>query len=182
MLTALAYLHERGICHRDVKMENIFLMTEDVGDAVLADFGYAVELGEQGCTDQICGSAEYASPEMWRRIAYTEKVDVWSLGVTMFVMLVGEFPYGLERGRSGIECIEEGVGRLGAGDDMGGLSLDCRHLLWRMLQIDPALRIAAADAREHEWFREVREICGKVPDLRDEVVAMNADGLGQFVC
>jgi serine/threonine protein kinase len=152
MLSALAYLHQRRIVHRDVKLENILLMSEDVGDTVLCDFGFAVELREGEFGEQLCGSPAYTAPEIWQKLRYSEKVDIWSLGVSMFVMLAGEFPYVVERGRLAVECIKAGVQDLVNNPGLDGVSLSCRQLLWEMLRIDPAARISAVDALNHAWF------------------------------
>jgi serine/threonine protein kinase len=152
MLSALAYLHERRIVHRDVKLENILLMSEDVSDSVLCDFGFAVELPRGVHSEQHYGSVDYAAPEIWQKMPYNEKVDIWSLGISMFAMLAGELPYVIKPGCLVVNCIEMGVNRLLENPGLVGVSLQCRQLLCAMLQIDSTARITAADALNHVWF------------------------------
>lgn len=68
-------------------------MSEDVSDSVLCDFGFAVELPRGVHSEQHYGSVDYAAPEIWQKMPYNEKVDIWSLGISMFAMLAGELPY-----------------------------------------------------------------------------------------
>jgi serine/threonine protein kinase len=163
MLAALAYLHGRRIVHRDIKLENIFLMSEDGSDAVLGDFGYAIEIPEGGHAEQRCGSPLYAAPEIWERRPYSEKVDIWSLGVTMFVMLVGEFPYPMERGTVAMECIKREVHEIGKKPALAGVSIEGRRLLARMLTINPTDRVGAEEALNDPWFARSADDGGFLP-------------------
>jgi serine/threonine protein kinase len=102
-LLALAclHLHRNGIWRRDIKPENVLVMPlEDVTDVLLADFGLANAF-PRGilCDRQGIGSAPYIAPEMHKKIAYTEIVDSWSLGVTMSKRLTGRDP-SIARGES----------------------------------------------------------------------------------
>lgn len=181
ILSALAYLHERRIVHRDVKLENMSLMTDDVDGVVLGDFGYAVELPEGECGESACGSPNYAAPEIWQQRPYCEKVDIWSLGVAMFVMLAGEFPYALERGCAAVEGIARGIEGLDANPEFQRISVEGRHLLWRMLQMGPDERISAVDALNHGWFMrsESDPEIGEKEGVREvsEVVMADEQGL-----
>lgn len=88
MHSAIAYLHENGIAHRDIKTENI-LLTKDY-DAKLIDLGMANYCKESKnmMLSTFCGSPCYLSPEILSRKPYDAKsVDIWCLGVTLYVML-----------------------------------------------------------------------------------------------
>ena len=93
--SALSLAHSNNIIHRDIKPENI-LLDED-GNAYLADFGIAkdVELPEQGMTDadSIVGSPDYIAPEQARKEPVTPRTDIYSLGVVLYEMLVGQHPF-----------------------------------------------------------------------------------------
>jgi serine/threonine protein kinase len=89
VLDALVYLHARSIVHRDLKPENILLQAEQPIHIKVADFGLAQD---QPVLRTFCGSAIYCAPEIHEGGHYTEKVDIWSLGLIAF-----EIAYGLPR-------------------------------------------------------------------------------------
>ncbi|GIL62158.1 hypothetical protein Vafri_16424 [Volvox africanus] len=102
LLDALSYLHGQGVCHRDIKPENL-LFTSDWGFR-LADFGVSINMMEERAVTR-AGTADYMAPEVERcplkaspeenkediSLAYTTAVDVWSVGVLVYELLVG-FP------------------------------------------------------------------------------------------
>uniref|UniRef100_A0A3Q3JBT5 Protein kinase domain-containing protein n=2 Tax=Monopterus albus TaxID=43700 RepID=A0A3Q3JBT5_MONAL len=87
---ALSFLHDFGIIHRDVKMENILLT--DNGHIRLADFGlsHRLERGERAFT--ICGTIQYMAPEVLSGGPYNHAADWWSLGILLFSLVSGKFP------------------------------------------------------------------------------------------
>jgi len=92
MLDGVEYLHKNGICHRDLKLENILL--DDQNNVKIADFGLSVmyETGQTLTTR--CGSPHYMAPEILRSQKYNPAAtDVWSLGVLFFGMINGFMPF-----------------------------------------------------------------------------------------
>ncbi len=91
----LAYAHERGVLHRDIKPSNILL--EDSGGVYLADFGLAriAQAGESTLSsDMLLGTPQYISPEQARgEQELDEGTDIYSFGVVMYEMVVGQVPY-----------------------------------------------------------------------------------------
>ncbi|KAL0994982.1 hypothetical protein UPYG_G00130240 [Umbra pygmaea] len=87
---ALGYLHDFGIIHRDVKMENILLT--DQGHLRLADFGLSRRLERGGRTFTICGTIQYMAPEVLSGGPYSHAADWWSLGILLFSLVTGKFP------------------------------------------------------------------------------------------
>lgn len=89
---ALSYLHERYICHRDVKLDNI--MVTPGGDIKLIDFGFSVKFKRDQKLTTFCGTPSYMAPELLARSSHIPaKVDVWAFGVCMYRALVGNFPF-----------------------------------------------------------------------------------------
>lgn len=90
----LYYLHSYGIMHRDLKLENI-MMTNKTEFSVpkLVDFGLAKILSPQETATEPFGTVGYAAPEILKKLPYNKIVDVWSLGVIIYVLLVGFMPF-----------------------------------------------------------------------------------------
>jgi aurora kinase len=94
MAAALKYLHRKHVMHRDIKPENILVGIH--GEIKISDFGWSVH-APNNRRNTMCGTLDYLPPEMLRGGGkdnfYTEKVDLWSLGVLTYEFLVGEAPF-----------------------------------------------------------------------------------------
>lgn len=94
MAAALRYLHKKHIMHRDIKPENILVGIH--GEIKISDFGWSVH-APNNRRNTMCGTLDYLPPEMLKPGSqenyYSEKVDLWSLGVLMYEFLVGEAPF-----------------------------------------------------------------------------------------
>ena len=94
MAAALKYCHKKHIIHRDIKPENILLGIH--GEIKLSDFGWSVH-APSNRRSTLCGTLDYLPPEMVKpgrdRNIYSNKVDLWSLGVLTYEFLVGEAPF-----------------------------------------------------------------------------------------
>ena len=93
IVNAIDFIHSQRIVHRDIKPENI-LLTEDM-IIKLGDFGFAKQYTDNKTKLKTsCGSACYSAPEMLRRIKYLpQPIDVWGLGIILFIMVYGELPF-----------------------------------------------------------------------------------------
>lgn len=99
--SAVAYCHSKGIAHCDIKMENILLSN---GSVKLADFGFAKSSTIVAESDEFCGTLPYAAPEVVMGLKHDAmKADVWSMGVMLYVMLFGAFPFPAEDASSVVE-------------------------------------------------------------------------------
>ncbi|CAN9362127.1 unnamed protein product [Alternaria alternata] len=93
LVGAVSYVHNKSCVHRDLKLENILL--DKHGDVKLVDFGFTREYeGKSNYLQTWCGTICYSAPEMLKGEKYAgEKVDVWSLGIILYALLVGELPF-----------------------------------------------------------------------------------------
>ena len=94
ILMAVKYLHKKGVIHRDLKSANVFITSENV--VKLGDFGiahYSAASGSRKRANTICGSPSYMAPEMISRRKYTNKIDIWSLGVILYELLTLKKPF-----------------------------------------------------------------------------------------
>lgn len=188
MCRSLAYIHALGICHRDIKPQNL-LVDPARHILKLCDFGSAKRLvkGEPNVA-YIC-SRYYRAPELiFGATHYTTAIDVWSTGCVFVEMLIGAplFP-----GDSGVDQLVEIIKILGTPTREEIMAMnpsytefkfpqlkakswtevlkpsiptDCVDLISRMLQYVPTSRITAFDACAHPFFDELRDPATKLPD------------------
>ncbi|XP_063562634.1 ribosomal protein S6 kinase-related protein isoform X2 [Gorilla gorilla gorilla] len=95
LVLVLCYLHDLGIMHRDVKMENILL--DERGHLKLTDFGLSRHVPQGARAYTICGTLQYMAPEVLSGGPYNHAADWWSLGVLLFSLATGKFPVAAER-------------------------------------------------------------------------------------
>lgn len=157
LFQGVKYLHERNIVHRDIKPENILLTDKDL-HVKLADFGLAKIIGEESFTTTLCGTPSYVAPEILESSnhrRYTRAVDVWSLGVVLYICLCGFPPfsdelYSAENPYTLSQQIK--MGRFDYPspywDSVGDPALD---LIDRMLTVDVEKRITIDECLEHPW-------------------------------
>lgn len=88
---ALGHLHEKQIVYRDLKPENVLFNND--GYLLLADFGLATKVNKNSLAKSFCGTAEYLSPEMLQNKGHDHTVDLWTLGILLYEMLVGIPPF-----------------------------------------------------------------------------------------
>lgn len=97
VVSAVEYLHEMHVAHRDLKCENIFITWNDT--IKLGDFGFArscldPKTGASVLSNTFCGSAAYAAPEILQGVAYDPKMfDIWALGCVLYIMLTASMPF-----------------------------------------------------------------------------------------
>ncbi|KAG9246662.1 kinase-like domain-containing protein [Calycina marina] len=157
LFQGIKYLHERGIVHRDIKPENILLTDKDLHVKV-ADFGLAKIIGEESFTTTLCGTPSYVAPEILeesRQRRYTRAVDVWSLGVVLYICLCGFPPfsdelYSKQNPYNLTQQIKTGHFDYPSPywDSIGDPALD---LIDRMLTVDVKKRFTIDECLEHPW-------------------------------
>ena len=102
VVKAIEYCQNKNICHRDIKLENILTLKSDV--IKLIDFGFAVKTNKETFQTLLCGSPSYMAPEIVKKEKYIAQYsDIWSLGVLLYSMLYGRFPF---KGKTQAELFE----------------------------------------------------------------------------
>lgn len=157
VLHGLSYLHQRGICHRDVKPDNVLL--NDMQRCHLTDFGCAKrqDPGSALLVSDTVGTFQFLAPECCTGEPYDPfQVDVWAAGLLLYIFLFGKLPIVSESAKELLDEIMR-LDRLVLPDEASELSASCCDLLRRMLTKDPHERINVADALKHPWFTEQEE-------------------------
>jgi len=143
----LEYMHAHDVVHRDIKLENVLF--DEHRNAKLIDFGFSVQCKEPKKLKVFCGTPSYMAPEIVKRAEYRGKpVDMWGLGVVLFAMLSGCFPFSAKSYPELYKKILRGAFHF---PDTFGASL--RDLLKGLLCMDPAQRLTVSQARAHPWVR-----------------------------
>jgi serine/threonine-protein kinase Chk1 len=164
LISGVSFIHSKGVGHRDIKPENILL--SDSGNLKLADFGLATLFeynGSRKLSTTMCGSPPYIAPEVIScagRARHAPKgtgysadlVDIWSCGVVLFVLLVGNTPW--DEPTTNSWEYSEYVDSKGLSSDAlwQNLPSSTLSLLRGMLAIDPSKRFSFEKIRRHPWF------------------------------
>ncbi|CCC10755.1 hypothetical protein SMACR_04408 [Sordaria macrospora] len=168
LFRALAYIHSQGICHRDIKPQNL-LLDPTTGVLKLCDFGSAKILVENEPNVSYICSRYYRAPELiFGATNYTTKIDVWSTGCVMAELMLGQplFP-----GESGIDQLVEiikfpQIKPHPFNKVFKKADADAIDLIARLLEYTPTERLAAVDAMVHPFFDELRDPSTRLPDSR----------------
>ena len=150
MVSAVRYLHTRGIVHRDLKCENVLL--DEKMNPKLTDFGFAKRINQR--TDlsmTFCGSAAYAPLEILLGRPYSGFAsDVWSLGIILYIMLTGLMPFDDSSPTKLIKAIEQGP-RFHKKVKQK-LSEKAKSIIIRILQSKPVCRPPIIQIERDPWF------------------------------
>lgn len=151
-LKALIYLNTNNIIHRDIKPENLLVLgSRESVNVCLTDFGFAKKLKESGeLCDEYIGTIYYAAPEIINGKPYDSSVDIWSLGVTMYILLCGELPFPIYPESVLRDCVSRGSYFFNK--SWKGISKEAKDLVSKMIVVDPSKRITPAEALSHPWF------------------------------
>ncbi|KAG8901184.1 hypothetical protein FRB99_005493 [Tulasnella sp. 403] len=170
---ALNYVHGQGVVHRDLKLENVLL--DEHCHVKLSDFGFTREFEQGRFLETFCGTTGYAAPEMLLCKKYTgSEIDMWSLGIILYCLLVGTLPFdddNEELMRQKIVHAEY--------DDPTWLSDEARNLIRNLLQKDPVKRLTLPQTLAHPWFsRPILEEPDSqpLPPAVPQVIDLTEDG------
>lgn len=150
-LTGLQYLHGKGIAHRDIKPENL-LLTADRQTIKLADFGLSHQTNEDVKQfETMCGSLTHIAPEVFLGKGYDHRVDIWALGVVLFVMLSVSYPFQHENRNTLIEMIMKANIDFDSDPIWENASMDAKDLILLMLNTDRDQRITLEQCLAHNF-------------------------------
>ncbi|KAI4089411.1 MAG: hypothetical protein LQ344_005413 [Seirophora lacunosa] len=157
IVCAVEYCHRHKIVHRDLKPENL-LLDADL-NVKIADFGLSNVLTDGNFLKTSCGSPNYAAPEVIGGKLYAgPEVDVWSCGVILYVLLCGRLPFDDDFIPALFKKIAAGTYNV-----PHYLSTGARHIINKMLKVNPVHRITVQEIRQDEWFNEELEDYLKQP-------------------
>ncbi|KAI9366016.1 kinase-like domain-containing protein, partial [Zopfochytrium polystomum] len=142
---AVQYCHANGVVHRDLKPENLLL--DEGGNIKIIDFGFSNVLREKSLLETMCGSPAYAAPEMIGRKAYNgEAVDIWAIGVILFVFICGRLPF--DDSHMGKMYVSIMTGKFSFPE---GTAEGPKSLISSILKVKPSERASLAAMRSHPW-------------------------------
>jgi len=151
---AMEFVHSRGFAHCDIKPRNYLLRSKrDDVDVRLADFGFAQHVHAPNSLSSQCGTPFFVAPEVINRKPYDQKVDMWSIGVTCYLLLCGDTPFNGKNRQQlfrRISCDEATFND----DKWGHVSDEGVEFVRGLLTKDPAKRLSAAGALSHRWLTE----------------------------
>ena len=160
VFSGLWYLHENKILHRDIKLENIMISDKEKDNSTgeelfwvkIIDFGTAKLFEKNKKEKDVVGSSYYIAPEVLKQ-NYNEKCDTWSVGVILYMTLVGRAPFD---GKDDEEIINK-ISTVDYNKDEPKLikhSPEVRDLVSKLLEKDIDKRYSAKEALEHPWFEK----------------------------
>ncbi|XP_021857922.1 serine/threonine-protein kinase SRK2I isoform X1 [Spinacia oleracea] len=165
LISGVSYCHAMQVCHRDLKLENTLLDGSPAPRLKICDFGYSKSSVYHSQPKSTVGTPAYIAPEVLLRKEYDGKIaDVWSCGVTLYVMLVGRYPFeDPEEPKDFRKMIQRILSVQYAIPDGIFISPECRHLISRIFVQEPESRITIPEIKRHDWF-----IKNLPTDLTDE--------------
>jgi len=166
ILAGINYLHINGVCHRDLKPNNL-LVSEDGKIVKITDFNvskfiqnkkkkFSFLSAENYKMWTYTGTIAFTAPEVFNDSEYTEAIDMWSAGVVLYTMLCGYQPFQAEYVQDLIEKIKTGHYEFPS-DPWDNISKQAKNLVRHCLSLNPRTRYCPSEALMHPWITN----CGK---------------------
>ncbi|KAI4325973.1 hypothetical protein MLD38_031331 [Melastoma candidum] len=154
LISGVSYCHSMQICHRDLKLENTLSDGSPVPRLKICDFGYSKSSLLHSQPKSTVGTPAYIAPEVLMTREYDGKIaDVWSCGVTLYVMLIGAYPFeDPDDPRNFRKTIQRILSIQYSIPNFVHLSIECKHLLSRIFVANPQKRITIPEIKRHPWF------------------------------
>ena len=145
VLHGIEYCHNKNVTHRDLKLENILL--DDNNNVKIIDFGFGTCFSYDKKVKLFCGTPSYMAPEIVNRVEYSgPPADVWALGVLLFVLLCGNYPFKAQVDKELYKKIQYGQFSVPSNISQGS-----RGLITRILRLNPEKRPSVSDIIKDNW-------------------------------
>jgi len=172
-LHGLKHMHDKALAHRDLKPENLLLSSKDANATIkLADFGFSRKTTTGNDCHEMVGTPEYMAPELIaqrdRDAGYSKPVDIWAMGVVLYILLSGIHPFQMEDEEMMMNNIQAGRWRW-LGSNWAKVSEAAKDLIQHMMEVNPATRFTVDQCLGHKWLREEQsdtELGGVAVEIR----------------
>uniref|UniRef100_A0A5S6QE39 protein kinase C n=1 Tax=Trichuris muris TaxID=70415 RepID=A0A5S6QE39_TRIMR len=153
ILKALEYLHAHDIAHCDLKPENVLLNSVETNfpQTKLCDFGYARIIDENTFRRTVVGTPAYLAPEVLQKKGYNKRLDMWSLGVVIYVTLSGTFPF--NEGEDIADQIQN-ADFMYPSNPWSEISTDAVDLIGKLLRVSIEERLTIEQCLAHPWLQD----------------------------
>ena len=170
VISAVEYLHSKQICHRDIKPENIMISKEnDLNSIKIIDFGLSVQHFNYLSHNDYCGTFIYMAPEQIEKKLYYLSVDIWSIGILMYMLLNnGKHPFYKkgDKKQDFINKIKNGKIKY-----VNKLSFMAKNLIEKLCEPNPSRRYSAFLAAKHPWI--TRNKYDEIPMTFNDILVKN---------
>ena len=156
ILEGIKCCHDHGICHRDIKLENVLL--DDVYNPKICDFGFVTKYSPE--LEEDLGTEQYKAPEIWAEKPYDGfKIDIFSLGQTLMVLTYGIYGFKNATGRDKLYptiALGKKTEYWNIIDtSIKGITQDFKDLFFAMVSFNPKKRPKIDEILNHNWFKEI---------------------------
>eukprot|EP01080_Neovahlkampfia_damariscottae_P010186 gene10186-2605_t len=150
LLEGVDFMHKQNVIHRDLKLGNIFLTNQM--EIKIGDFGLASKLDFTGQRKKtLCGTPNYIAPEILKNEGHGTEVDVWSIGVIIYTLLVGTPPFETQNVKTTYQKIKDLDFEFPPNIS---ISESAKDLVKRILTLDPSKRPSIDEIKQHSWLRD----------------------------
>lgn len=156
IMQGIQYLHDNGIAHRDIKLENVLVASEEPLHVQLTDFGFANFITNECETPgrefkSVVGTAYYMAPEVMEGTGHGLPVDIFAAGVLFYRLVSGRLPFRAMTSRESYKLAVEERADFGV-KEWRSMPAEARGLCQSMLRAKAGARLSAGEVLDHAWF------------------------------